>query len=338
MSMKMFRFLLFPFGVLYFLVTYIRNKFYDFNIFKSTSFNVPLIGIGNLSSGGTGKTPMVEYLIRKFSDKHNTVLISRGYKRSTNGYVRAFSSSSPESIGDEPFQIFKKFNKINVVVDSNRVRGISNILSEEPKTDLIVLDDCFQHRKINLKLNIVLTTYHSPFYNDFIIPVGNLREQRNSYKRADVIIVTKCPELISNDDLDHFRKKIQLHNNQNIFFTKINYDNNLKGDSKINLDLILDPIILVTGIANSDPIVDFLKNSRVVFEHISYSDHFNYSQNDIDKIEKNSNKLIITTEKDFQKIQLLKRKNKWVYLEIKIEFLENESHFNFLIDKAINTS
>jgi tetraacyldisaccharide 4'-kinase len=310
--MKMFRFLLFPFGVLYFLVTYIRNKFYDFNIFKSTSFNVPLIGIGNLSSGGTGKTPMVEYLIRKFSDKHNTVLISRGYKRSTNGYVRAFSSSSPESIGDEPFQIFKKFNKINVVVDSNRVRGVSKILSEEPKTDLIVLDDCFQHRKINLKLNIVLTTYHSPFYNDFIIPVGNLREQRNSYKRADVIIVTKCPELISNDDLDHFRKKIQLHNNQNIFFTKINYDNNLKGDSKINLDLILDPIILVTGIANSDPIVDFLKNSRVVFEHISYSDHFNYSQNDIDKKEKNSNKLIITTE--------------------------NESIFNSLIDKAINTS
>ena len=333
--MKMFKFLLFPFGVLYFLVTSIRNKFYDFNLFKSFSYKVPLIGIGNLSSGGTGKTPMVEYLIRNFSKKYNTVLISRGYKRSTNGYVRANNKSNPSSIGDEPFQIFNKFKNINTVVDSNRVRGVSNILTEEPSTELVVLDDCFQHRKINLKPNILLTTYDSPFYKDFIIPIGNLREKRKGYKRADLLIVTKCPDLISKDEMDSIRKKINLYDYQNLFFTKIKYDNNLKGDVKLNLDQIEKSIILVTGIAKSEPVISFLNKSSIDFEHISFSDHFNYSQNDIDKIEKDHNKLIVTTEKDFQKIQLLNRKNKWVYLEIKIKFLENEPLFNSLVKQAI---
>ena len=335
--MKIYKFLLFPFGVLYFLVTYIRNKLYDFNVFTSVSFKIPLIGVGNLSTGGTGKTPMVEYLIRNFSKNNNTVLISRGYKRSTNGYVRANSSSTPDSIGDEPFQIFNKFKNITTVVDSDRVRGVSKILIEEPKTDLVVLDDCFQHRKINLKISIILTTYNSPFYNDFIIPVGNLREQKNNYNRADIIVVTKCPELNSKEDLDHIRKMIKPYNYQNLFFTKIDYDNNLKGDTQINLDLIEESILLVTGIANSEPIVNFLKKSDVDFEHISYSDHFNYSQNDINRLENNNNRLIITTEKDFQKIQLLQRKNKWVYLEIRIKFLENESLFNSLIEEAITS-
>ena len=335
--MKMFKFLLFPFGILYFLVTYIRNKFYDFNLFKSISYNIPLIGIGNLSSGGTGKTPMVEYLIRNFSEKYNTVLISRGYKRSTSGYVRATKNSSSSSIGDEPFQIFNKFKNINTAVDSNRDRAISKILIEEPKTELVVLDDCFQHRKINLKLNIVLTTYRSPFYKDFIIPVGNLREKRSGYKRADIVVVTKCPDLISENELDNIRKKIKLYNYQNLFFTKIIYDNNLKGDTQINLDQIKQSIILVTGIANSDPIVNFLNKNGIDFEHISFSDHFNYSQHNIDKIEKDNGKLILTTEKDFQKVQLLKRINKWVYLEIKISFIENESLFNSLVTKAVTS-
>jgi len=333
--MKMFKFLLFPFGVLYYLITSIRNKFYDFNLLTSISFKVPLIGIGNLSSGGTGKTPMVEYLIRNFSEKYNTVLISRGYKRSTSGYVRATNKSNPSSIGDEPFQIFKKFKNINAVVDSNRVRGVSKIILEEPKTELVVLDDCFQHRKINLKLNILLTTYNSPFYEDFIIPIGNLREKRRGYKRADILVVSKCPEQICKDEIDSIRKKIKLYDHQNLFFTKIKYDNNLKGDVKLNLDQIEKSILFVTGIANSEPVVSFLNKSGVDFEHISFSDHFNYSQNDIDKIEKDNNKLIVTTEKDFQKIQLLQRKNKWVYLEIKIEFLENESLFNSIVKKAI---
>ena len=225
--MKIYKFLLFPFGVLYFLVTYVRNKLYDFNVFKSVSFKIPLIGVGNLSTGGTGKTPMVEYLIRNFSKKNNTVLISRGYKRSTKGYVRANSSSTPDSIGDEPFQIFNKFKNITTVVDSNRVRGVSKILIEAPKTDLVLLDDCFQHRKINLKISIILTTYHSPFYNDFIIPVGNLREQKNNYNRADIIVVTKCPELISKEELAHIGKMIKPYNYQNLFFTKIDYYTNL---------------------------------------------------------------------------------------------------------------
>ena len=333
--MKMIKFLLFPFGVLYYLITSIRNKFYDFNLLKSISFKVPLIGIGNLSSGGTGKTPMVEYLIRNFSKTYNTVLISRGYKRSTSGYVRATNKSNPSSIGDEPFQIFKKFKNINAVVDSNRVRGVSKIIVEEPKTELVVLDDCFQHRKINLKLNILLTTYDSPFYEDFIIPIGNLREKKRGYKRADIIVVSKCPEQICKDEMDSIRKKIKLYDYQNLFFTKIKYDNNLKGDVKSNFDQIEKSILLVTGIAESDPVISFLNKSGVDFEHISFSDHFNYSQNDIDKIEKDNNKLIVTTEKDFQKIQLLQRKNKWVYLEIKIDFLENESLFNSIVKKAI---
>ncbi|MDB4595655.1 tetraacyldisaccharide 4'-kinase, partial [Flavobacteriaceae bacterium] len=194
--MNKLKFLLFPLSIFYLIITNIRNSLYDLDIFKSHSFNVPLVGVGNISSGGTGKTPFVEYLLKKYSKTFKTVLISRGYKRSSKGFQKANRSSSPLSIGDEPYQIFKKFKNIQVAVDKNRVNAVSKILNDHPDTNLVLLDDSFQHRKIRPKLNILLTTYSNPFFNDCILPVGSLRESKSSYQRADIVIVTKCPEKI----------------------------------------------------------------------------------------------------------------------------------------------
>ena len=186
--MNKLKFLLFPLSIFYLIITNIRNSLYDLDIFKSHSFNVPLVGVGNISSGGTGKTPFVEYLLKKYSKTFKTVLISRGYKRSSKGFQKANRSSSPLSIGDEPYQIFKKFKNIQVAVDKNRVNAVSKILNDHPDTNLVLLDDSFQHRKIRPKLNILLTTYNNPFFNDHILPMGSLRESKSSYKRADILL------------------------------------------------------------------------------------------------------------------------------------------------------
>ena len=189
--MKFIRFLLFPFALLYDLVTTIRNSFYDVGVFKSTSFNVPIIAVGNLSVGGTGKTPQVEYLIRLFEKEKSIAVLSRGYKRKTKGFVLASEEHEVEDLGDVPFQYFKKFPNITVAVNSNRVEGVHRILFAKPKTNLIVLDDAYQHRKINAGYQILLTTYKDVFYKDFMLPTGNLREMWWGKKRANSIVVTK---------------------------------------------------------------------------------------------------------------------------------------------------
>ena len=334
--MNRVKFLLFPLSLIYLIVTNIRNLFYDFKIFKSNSFDTPIIGIGNISVGGTGKTPFVEYLIKKYSKTFNMVLISRGYKRSSKGFQKATSKSSPNSIGDEPFQIFNKFKNIKVAVDKNRVNAVSKILAEYPKTDLVLLDDSFQHRKINSKLNILLTTYSNPFFNDFILPVGSLRESKTSFKRADIIVVTKSPERLDKVKLKTIQHKVNLQSHQKLFFTKISYNNNLKGDCINNFSSIKNQkVFLVTGIANSSSFINFFKKNKIDFDHFSFSDHHNYNQDEINQIESSGNNLIITTEKDYQKIQFLERKNKWSYLEIEIKFLENEDEFDTIFKKRI---
>jgi tetraacyldisaccharide 4'-kinase len=189
--------LLFPFSILYGWITSIRNFLFDKGIFKSYSFDIPIIAVGNLSVGGTGKTPQIEYLIRLLSPNYKIAILSRGYKRKSKGFVLADPTSNAEILGDEPFQIYQKFPNTIVAVDADRKNGIENLLVLNEKPDVILLDDAFQHRKVKAGFYILLTGYDDLFYSDFILPAGNLRESRSGAKRANVIIITKCPKDIS---------------------------------------------------------------------------------------------------------------------------------------------
>tara|TARA_B100000780_G_scaffold243623_1_gene186932 strand:- start:1785 stop:2798 length:1014 start_codon:yes stop_codon:yes gene_type:complete len=335
--MNRIRLIFFPFAILYTIITSVRNSLFNLKFYKSKKFKIPLIGVGNLSTGGTGKTPMVEYIFKVFSKEFKLALLSRGFKRSTKGYVKANKDSNSSNIGDEPFQIFSKFKNIDVAVDENRVRGVLNLLKHSKNLQSIVLDDCFQHRSVSLKLNILLTTYESPYYKDFILPIGNLRELRAGYKRADVIIVTKCPKDLLEEEMKKTRKDVSLKSHQNLFFTSIKYNNFLLGESEINInDLSDSKVLLVTGIANDKEIVNYLSYKNIQFDKISFSDHYKYSLKDIKKIELDfSDRIIITTEKDYQKIKLIDKKNKWYYLQMETYFLENEDLFKKIIIDTI---
>ncbi len=335
--MNRIRLIFFPFAILYTLITSLRNGLFNLKFYKSKKFEIPLIGVGNLSTGGTGKTPMVEFIFKLFSNEFKMALLSRGFKRSTKGYVKANEDSNSSDIGDEPFQIFSKFKKIDVAVDENRVRGVRNLLNENQKLQSIILDDCFQHRSVSLKLNILLTTYKSPYYRDFVLPVGNLRELRTGYKRADVIIVTKCPKDLLAEEMKMIRKDVSLKSHQVLFFTSIKYNKFLLGESEINInDLNGLKVLLVTGIANDKEIVNYLRNKNIQFDKVSFSDHYKYSLKDIQKIELDfSDRIIITTEKDYQKIKLIDKKNKWYYLQMETYFLNNEDLFKKIIIDTI---
>ncbi|MAU63128.1 MAG: tetraacyldisaccharide 4'-kinase [Flavobacteriaceae bacterium] len=329
--------ILYPISIIYLIIISLRNFLFNCGILKSKKYHIPLIGIGNLSTGGTGKTPMAEYIFENFSKKFNLALLSRGYKRSSSGYIKASLRSSPKSIGDEPYQIFKKFKNLLVSVDENRGRGVNNLILENKNLDGIVLDDCFQHRSISLKLNILLTTYKDPFFNDSILPSGNLREPKNSYKRADIIVVTKCSENMKESEMNYFYNKINILKHQSLFFSSISYNKTLFGTSNIQIkDLKKSRILLVTGISNVVPLIDYLNNNNVEFDHMKFSDHHNYSSKDISKIEKEfEDRIVITTEKDYKKIKNLDLKNKLFYLEIKTKFLKNEVAFKTLISRAV---
>ena len=335
--MNRIRLIFFPFAILYTLITSLRNGLFNLKFYKSKKFEIPLIGVGNLNTGGTGKTPMVEFIFKLFSNEFKMALLSRGFKRSTKGYVKANEDSNSSDIGDEPFQIFSKFKKIDVAVDENRVRGVRNLLNENQKLQSIILDDCFQHRSVSLKLNILLTTYKSPYYRDFVLPVGNLRELGSGYKRADVIIVTKCPKDLLAEEMKMIRKDVSLKSHQVLFFTSIKYNKFLLGESEINInDLNGSKVLLVTGIANDKEIVNYLRNKNIQFDKVSFSDHYKYSLKDIQKIELDfSDRIIITTEKDYQKIKLIDKKNKWYYLQMETYFLNNEDLFKKIIIDTI---
>ena len=194
--MNVLRKILFPFALLYGIITSIRNFLFDNGILKSYSFDIPIIAVGNLSLGGTGKTPQIEYLIRLLSPKYKVATLSRGYKRKSKGFILADATSNAEILGDEPFQFFSKFPTIQVAVDADRKNGIEQLLSQNIKPDIILLDDAFQHRKVKAGFYILLTSFDELFINDSIFPVGNLRESKLQAKRANMIIVTKCPETI----------------------------------------------------------------------------------------------------------------------------------------------
>lgn len=333
---KLLRYILFPFVPIYYLVTWWRNKLYDLEIKKSKSYNFPVICVGNLSVGGTGKTPMIEYLITLLKNDYKVATLSRGYKRQTKGFYLADGAASAETIGDESFQFYNKFKKdILVAVDADRQNGIKQLQEQKYKPEIILLDDAYQHRKVKAGLNILLTTYANPYFSDFVLPTGNLREPKDGAKRANIIVVTKCPDELNASTKASFIKRIHQSKNQSVFFSSISYsDSVISENSNIALKE-LSNFTLVTGIANAKPLIDFLNSKHLKFEHLNFKDHHDFSQNDIEVFK--TKELIITTEKDFMRLKHYEfLKDKLFYLPINV-VIENDEKFNKRIREFVTT-
>lgn len=332
--MKIIRYILLPIVPIYYVITWFRNKLYDFGLKTSTSYNLPIICVGNLSVGGTGKTPMIEYLISILKHDFTVATLSRGYKRKTQGFVLADDTSNAETIGDEPFQFFSKFkNDVLVAVDANRNNGIKNLLHQKPKPKLILLDDAFQHRKVKAGFNILLTTYANPYFNDIVLPTGNLREPKSGAKRANIIIVTKCPDNLTEATKQHYLNKIKPKPYQKVFFSGINYANEVYTNTSSRALDSFKQFTLVTGIANAKPLVDFLNKKGMNFKHLNFKDHYDFTNADVENL--NNESIIITTEKDFMRLkQYTILKDKLFYLPITVA-LNDAITFNSLITNYI---
>jgi len=321
---NLLRKILFPVIPIYWIITWFRNLLYDSGIKTSTSFNLPIICVGNLSVGGTGKTPMIEYLVNLLQDNYKVATLSRGYKRKTKGFQMASKTTKVEDLGDEPFQFYTKFgDTLQVAVDSNRVNGVSKLTNLKTPPEIILLDDAFQHRKIKAGFKILLTTYANPFFKDIILPTGDLREPRMGYKRANVIVVTKCPTDISESEKAKFISRIKPQLGQKVFFSSISYSKTIISSGReCNLS-DLNNFTLITGIANPDTLVNYLRTEGKQFEHMLFPDHYEFSSQDVKDL--NSKSLILTTEKDFMRLKQYEAlEDKLFYLPIEVSISESE--------------
>lgn len=322
--MNFLRKLLFPFAVLYGGIMSLRNYFYDQGWFKSTQFDIPVICVGNLSVGGTGKSPMIEYLIELLQKEYRVAVLSRGYGRNTKGFRLVSVESTSEEVGDEPLQFKQKFPEITVAVCEERTVGIPKLL---PNAEVILLDDAFQHRKVKASWYLMLTPYHDLFMHDYMLPTGNLREPRSGAARADIILVTKCPERVPYATLQKIEFEMPIRDHQKLYFSKISYDDTIYGVSETQpLSYLKDkPFTLVTGIANPTPLVEFLTKNEFNFQHQNFKDHHNFTSEEIKQLKKNE--LILTTEKDYMRLYPKLGKFALYYLPIKTKILRNQGEF-----------
>jgi tetraacyldisaccharide 4'-kinase len=308
--------LLVALSILYGLITLLRNRLFDAGILRSVEFGFPVISVGNITVGGTGKTPHVEYLIKLLHEKFNIAILSRGYKRKSKGFLIAGKGSTPDQIGDESFQIWQKFRNILVAVDEKRVRGIRLLKKHDPSLQCIVLDDAFQHRYVVAGVSILLIDYYRPLASDRMLPAGSLREYKQGIHRANIIIVTKVPHAIKPIEKRLWIKDLGLYPYQYLYFSSLRYGSLVpvfdRKQKKIILGELSDMkpnIILITGIANSQPLKEMLITCCSAIDHVCFHDHHEYSVNDLADIEKRyfnipeNHKLIITTEKDSVKIR-----------------------------------
>jgi tetraacyldisaccharide 4'-kinase len=304
------RLLLFPFALLAGLYIFIRNYFYDKGWIRSATFNLPLICVGNLSVGGTGKSPTTEYLLALLSEKYKVAVLSRGYKRKTTGYLLANENTSALEIGDEPMQFHKKFPNVAIAVGEARVEAIPQLLHDRPDTQAIILDDAFQHRSIKAGMNIVLTDASNPYWHDTYLPTGDLRDNRHSAKRAQIILVTKCVPGFSINDKKEYLKNINPHEGQQVFFTEIAYGTPYHISSGMKYELgAQTEVLLVCGIANPLPLKKHLEHNVAAYFDKHYDDHHIFSIDDwkeimgrFEKIDA-TQKIILTTEKDAVRLE-----------------------------------
>jgi len=336
--MSKFRKILKPISILYGEVVKARNKMYDNGTLESVKFAIPTIIVGNLNVGGTGKSPMIEYLIRLLKIHYKVAVLSRGYKRTSKGFQIATNQTKVAEIGDEPMQFYKKFNDVIVAVDAKRVNGIQQLKKLKNPPDVILLDDAYQHRKVQGGFNILLTPYYNLYVDDAMLPAGDLRENIEGAKRAQVIIVTKCPNNLNENQQFEIAKKLNIDLTQTLYFTKIAYDDYAyaKTDKLALKDITDYKVILVTGIAKTQPLTNFLEEKQISYKHLKYKDHYNFSAKDLEKINKeytnivDKKKIILTTEKDYVRT-FENAKEKVYYLPIKTQFLSETEDENFKI-------
>jgi len=303
--LKPVRILLFPFSLLYYVAIYIRNRLYDENILKSSSFNLPIICVGNVAVGGTGKSPMVEYLVRTFKDQYKLATLSRRYKRKTRGYALANEQTTALEIGDEPMQFHLKFPDVAIAVGEERLEAIPQILHDRPGTKAIILDDAFQHRSVKAGMNIVLTDYSNLYTRDWYLPTGDLRDERRSVRRAEIIVVTKCPSLMPAAEKEAIVEELCPKPGQHVLFSTIRYGRPYHIISKNAYTVSAHTeVLLVTGIANPAPLKQLLQETSKTYYEITYNDHHIFTIDDLKEIIRQfkaisgNNKIILTTEKD----------------------------------------
>jgi tetraacyldisaccharide 4'-kinase len=308
----MFRFLFFPISAIYGLCVFFRRRvLYGCGIIKRTPFDIPVICVGNLAMGGTGKTPHTEYLVRWLKENYRVATLSRGYKRETSGFICAQDQHGVSDIGDEPMQYYSEFgDKVIVAVDENRVHGVSQLLRDNSDLQAVVLDDAFQHLPIKAGYNILLTDYFTPYFKDYIVPMGSLREQRSAAKFADMIVVTKCPKVLSPITRDYFLSKIKPSSRQKVLFSYFTYGDfvpvTVAAEQQKQTDF--SQILLLTGIVNPYPLKEYLMEFFVEIHSLAFPDHHAFSSQDVDKIKNEfeeiitSKKAIITTQKDAMRL------------------------------------
>jgi tetraacyldisaccharide 4'-kinase len=332
--LKSFRVLLLPFALIYGALIGLRNWLYDKKIKESVSFGLPVICVGNLSIGGTGKSPMVEYLVLHLKNLYKVATLSRGYKRKTTGYALASRKTTAIDVGDEPMQFHRKFPDVPVAVGEQRVLAIPQLLHDRPDTEAIILDDAFQHRAIKAGFNIVLTDYENLFTRDFYLPTGDLRDSKSSYKRADVIVVTKCPADLSEQERQEIIHEVEPLSHQHIFFTCIAYGTiyHIIRNTYGYIDQETE-VLLITGIANPKPLKKYLEEHIETYYMIHFNDHHIFSIDDWRDIKKryesmhHPKKMVLTTEKDAMRLEKFAQEidgMPFYVLPIEHKFLFNE--------------
>jgi tetraacyldisaccharide 4'-kinase len=336
--------LLYPFSIIYRLVTDIRNILFDNGILTSEEFNIPVICVGNITVGGTGKTPLTEYLVDLLSKEFNVAVLSRGYKRKSSGFRIADLSSTVREVGDEPLQIFRKYPEIIVAVDKNRRNGIRTILKKYPDTDVIIMDDGFQHRWVKPGFSILITDYSRLITRDYLMPYGKLRENRNNRKRAGLIIVSKMPGETGEQEMTSIAGEVKYNSRQKIFFTSFSYNNLIplfenKNSREFHFpeagSLNNNGAVLITGIAVPGSLKQFLEQHFRKIIHLNFPDHYYFRERDIEKIREawknleSDEKILITTEKDAVRLREFTNiedqlKRALHLIPVKVSFLKND--------------
>ncbi|MBQ7042317.1 MAG: tetraacyldisaccharide 4'-kinase [Muribaculaceae bacterium] len=349
--------LLWPLSKIYGAIMGVRNWLFDIGVLKQHEFDIPIISVGNIAVGGTGKTPHTEYIVDLLKERFCIGILSRGYKRKTHGFFLADKCSSSEQIGDEPFQMFQKYKEcksVTLAVCENRCEGIKKMKELNPSINLIILDDAFQHRYVKPKISIVLTEYNRPVFSDKIMPLGRLRENIHSLNRADIVIVTKCPNEMKPMDYRVFKNNLNLYPYQSLFFSQYNYGNLIslfpdKATYIPNLEWLTkgDTLLVVTGIANPRPLIKQLKRYKPLVKVKQFEDHHHYTIDDFNTIKEKYNaltgekKYIITTEKD--SVRLIgnssfpeELKQYIFYIPIKVQFISVDTkQFDIELNRLI---
>ena len=350
--------LLYPISKLYGIGMVVRNKMFDYGVLKQQEFDIPIVVVGNLAMGGTGKTPHVEYIVESLLGKYNIGVLSRGYRRATKGFVLASPQSRPEDIGDESYQIYRKFGPdITVAVCEKRSEGIRRMREINPDLNMIILDDAFQHRYVKPSVSVILTEYNRPIFNDKILPYGRLRESARALNRADIVVVTKCPIDMKPMHYRLFEENLKLFPFRKLYFSRYNYGHLVPIFLKrpltsrpLTAEKADTAILVITGVANPKPFVRFLRRHKAKVKLKRFTDHHNFTASDMDDITRlfdelpSDNKFIVTTEKDAVRIlnnpyfpHRLKRSI--FYVPIKVEFIDRgETEFTAGIEKTIRDS